>query len=395
MEKKNAKKDKQKKESAEYVDASAESDAPLSKKEKKMLEKKREKEAKKAAVKAEKKAKKKGGDVEAVKDDAEIPAVPTAGVEEPEEKKQLTLEEKIRKERPPPRVRIMEGAQPGFVSLALENVGVTFKNQEVIKGASWGVTTGDRIGLVGPNGGGKTTQLRILGGDLEPTVGDVVKSSSELRVAMLKQEFVDALVPTRSLVDEFMSVFEEENQILENLKTCEEDLADIDASDTDKMQATLDRMEDLQAKADAKGVYQIRARAEKAMDLMGFTTEEREQPVSSFSGGWKMRIGLGKVLCLDPNVLLLDEPTNHLDLDSVEWLEAFLREQNIPMVIVSHDREFLDQVCNKIVDTEGGLATKYDGNYSTFLKQKKGELNFLFLLHLLSLRLHLFPLQQS
>lgn len=95
--------------------------------------------------------------------------------------------------------------------------------------------------------------------------------------------------------------------------------------------------------------------------------------VSMFSGGWKMRIGLGKVLLKDPNILLLDEPTNHLDLESVEWLEAFLRNQNIPMVIVSHDREFLDQVCTKIVDAEGGICTEYQGNYSKFLGLKKGK----------------------
>ena len=87
-----------------------------------------------------------------------------------------------------------------------------------------------------------------------------------------------------------------------------------------------------------------------------------------------MRIGLGKVLLTDPNILLLDEPTNHLDLESVEWLEEFLRSQKIPMVIVSHDREFLDQVCTKIVDTEAGVSTSYDGNYSTFLKQKEARL---------------------
>ena len=94
-----------------------------------------------------------------------------------------------------------------------------------------------------------------------------------------------------------------------------------------------------------------------------------------------MRIGLGKVLLKDPNILLLDEPTNHLDLESVEWLESFLIEQNIPMVIVSHDREFLDRVCNKIVDAEGGMCTSYDGNYSRFLELKKGKAMFIVIIH--------------
>ena len=140
------------------------------------------------------------------------------------------------------------------------------------------------------------------------------------------------------------------------------------------MQEILDRMQALQAQAEAKDVTSLESRAEKVMDLMGFDSIDAKLPVSSFSGGWKMRIGLGKVLLKDPNVLLLDEPTNHLDMESVEWLEDFLRNQNIPMVIVSHDREFLDQVCTKIVDTEGGLATSYDGNYSRFLKQKSAKM---------------------
>jgi ATP-binding cassette subfamily F protein 3 len=278
----------------------------------------------------------------------------------------------MRKDRPPPRVRVMEGVQPGFASLRLENVAVTFRNQHVLRGVTWGVQTGDRIGLVGVNGGGKTTQLRILSGEMEATSGDVVKSSKDLRVAILRQEFVDELEMERSLFDEFMSVFKEELIILADLRSAEVELENVTEDDADKMQEILDRMTNLQVRADNKGVYALESRVQKIMDLMGFTTDDGKLPIRMYSGGWKMRIGLGKVLLQDPNILLLDEPTNHLDLDSVEWLEDFLRNQNIPMVIVSHDREFLDQVCTKIVDTEGGLANEYDGNYSRFLQLKKG-----------------------
>ena len=142
-------------------------------------------------------------------------------------------------------------------------------------------------------------------------------------------------------------------------------------SDADKMQAALDRMQELQNMADAKGVNQLTSKVEKIMDLMGFSVEEGENLVASFSGGWKMRIGLGKILLTEPNLLLLDEPTNHLDLESIEWMEEFLINQKIPMVIVSHDREFLDRVCTKTVDCDGGTTMSYDGNYSRFLKLKK------------------------
>ena len=216
-----------------------------------------------------------------------------------------------------------------------------------------------------------------MAGELEPTTGDVVKSKSDLRVAVLRQEFVDELIPERTLKEELGSVFEEENKILNDLNVVEEELSKMgeDGSDHDRMQEILDRMQELQNKAEEKGVYTLESRIKKIMDLMGFTEDEGDDLVASFSGGWKMRIGLGKVLLKDPNILLLDEPTNHLDLESVEWLEAFLREQNIPMVIVSHDREFLDQVCTKIVDAEGGLCTEYEGNYSRFLQLKKARMD--------------------
>jgi ATPase subunit of ABC transporter with duplicated ATPase domains len=278
----------------------------------------------------------------------------------------------------------MESAQPNFSSLRLENIGITFRDQEVLKDVTWGVQTGDRIGLVGHNGAGKTTQLKIMNGEMEPTTGDVVKSKKDLRVAMLRQEFVDELLPDRTLLEEFMSVFEEENQILEDLREAETQLEKMTGADPDVMQEVLDRMQKLQANAENKDVYALESRAKKTMNLMGFEDDEEDYLVAMFSGGWKMRIGLGKVLLKDPNILLLDEPTNHLDLESVEWLESFLRQQNIPMIIVSHDREFLDRVCNKIVDAEGGSCTEYDGNYSRFLELKKSK--FLLLRTFFSLR---------
>ncbi|KAL7479249.1 hypothetical protein ACHAW6_004985 [Cyclotella cf. meneghiniana] len=297
----------------------------------------------------------------------------TEATSQPKDK--LTAEERIRKERPPPRIRIMESSQPDYTALRLENIAITFRDQPVLTSATWGVQTGDRIGLVGANGAGKTTQLRILAGELEPTAGDVVKSHKDLRVAMLRQEFIDEIDLGRTLREEFMSVFTEEAEIMAQLREAEEQLGKMTGEDADAMQEVLDRMAKLQNKADSKNVNALESRVSKIMDLMGFDPDEGDFTVSMFSGGWKMRIGLGKVLLKDPNILLLDEPTNHLDLESVEWLEAFLRNQNLPMVIVSHDREFLDQVCNKIVDAEGGICTEYNGNYSRFLQLKKARMD--------------------
>lgn len=183
-------------------DSDFDSDPINAKKSKKEL-KAEQKEAEKKAVKVKKNKKKQVED-----SDITLPSPATPGPDSNQsptpnptqtQPQPQTLEEKIRKSRPPPRVRLMDGVQPGFVSLKLDKVELAFGNQEVLKDASWEVKTGDRIGLVGANGGGKTTQLNILGGLLEPTSGDVVKSSLDLRVATLRQEFVDELVLTRTL----------------------------------------------------------------------------------------------------------------------------------------------------------------------------------------------------
>lgn len=286
-----------------------------------------------------------------------------------------TLEERVRATRPPGRVRVLSdgAAAPGTAFVRLDKVSVIFRNQEVLKDASWGVQTGERVGLVGPNGGGKTTQLKVLAGELDPTTGEVMKSSKELKIAFLRQEFVDELVMGRSLKDELLSVFEEEQGVLEKLRALEGRLEGA-TGDMEQMNEILQELGETQQEADRRGVYGLETKVDKIMDLMGFAPSDASLPVRSFSGGWKMRIGLGKVLLQEPGVLLLDEPTNHLDLDSVEWLEQFLRTQSLPMAIVSHDREFLDRVCTKIVDCDGGETVTYTGNYSNFVKQKRARL---------------------
>jgi len=285
------------------------------------------------------------------------------------------LEAKMRRAKPKAQVKITESSQPGFVSLGLSGVSMYIKNQEVLSDASWSVQTGERVGLVGANGCGKSTQLRILAGDVEPTSGDIIKSSPNLRITHFKQEFIDDIDMNNTLKDEFYSVFAEGVAVQNNIIAAEAELAIPETSaNPERMSELLDKLNDWRADAKRLEVDAMESKVERVMGQMGFAPGEHKAKVSSFSGGWKMRIGMGKILLQDPNILLLDEPTNHLDLETVEWLENFLVEQKLPMVIVSHDREFLDRTCNKIVETLAGVTYSYDGSYSRHLELKEMRL---------------------
>lgn len=248
--------------------------------------------------------------------------------------------------------------------LRLENISKIYPTGEVLKDVSWEVKPGDRIGLVGVNGAGKSTQLKIISGDVEPTAGTIVRPA-DLRIAYLSQEFeVD---PERTVREEFWTVFAEANEIQHRLHHLPHEM---EQADPDRLDALIKELDRTQRQFEALDGYTLEARIEKILPEMGFDPADGDRYVSEFSGGWQMRMGLGKILLQEPDVLLLDEPTNHLDLETIEWLEGYLKNLNTPMVIVSHDREFLDRLCTQVVETERGVSTTYLGNYSTYLMQK-------------------------
>lgn len=248
--------------------------------------------------------------------------------------------------------------------LRLEHISKIYPTGEVLKDINWEVKPGDRIGLVGVNGAGKSTQLKIVAGEIEPTAGEVIRPSS-LHIAYLTQEFeVD---PTRTVREEFWTVFKEANQVQHSLAQVQHAMETATPEELDKL---INKLDKFQRQFEALNGYNLETQIEKILPEMGFELEDGDRLVSAFSGGWQMRMSLGKILLQKPDILLLDEPTNHLDLETIEWLETYLKGLTTPMVIVSHDREFLDRLCTQIVETERGVSANYLGNYSSYLQQK-------------------------
>ncbi|HEY9750446.1 MAG TPA: ABC-F family ATP-binding cassette domain-containing protein [Allocoleopsis sp.] len=248
--------------------------------------------------------------------------------------------------------------------LRLERISKIYPTGEVLKDVSWEVKPGDRIGLVGVNGAGKSTQLKIIAGEIEPTAGEVIRPGS-LRIAHLTQEF--DVNPTRTVREEMWQAFEAANQAHTALMEVHRQM---ESATPEELDALIRKMDRFQRQFEALDGYGLEAQIEKILPEIGFEPEDGDRLVSAFSGGWQMRMSLGKILLQSPDLLLLDEPTNHLDLETIEWLETYLKGLTTPLVIVSHDREFLDRLCTQIVETERGVSTTYLGNYSAYLQQK-------------------------
>ena len=255
--------------------------------------------------------------------------------------------------------------------LRLEHVSKIYPTGEVLRDVTWEIKPGDRIGLVGVNGAGKSTQMRLIAGHEEPTSGSVVRQG-EPRIAFLQQEFDVDL--DRSVRQELFQAFGEAATVLNRQREVEEAMSSDKASeDPNHLDELIHELGQLQNRFEALHGYELDARIDKLLPTIGFTPESAEFLVRDYSGGWQMRIALGKILLQDPDLLLLDEPTNHLDVETIQWLEGYLQEQTAALVVISHDRTFLDRVCNQIVSTERGISRSYLGNYTAHLEQKQLE----------------------
>ncbi len=254
--------------------------------------------------------------------------------------------------------------------IQLNNIHLAFAGEPVLEGLSWTITPDrQRIGLIGPNGAGKSTVLRVITGQHTPQEG-TVSVGNTTTVGYLEQD-AQELDTERSVVDEALRAFEHVKTLEAEERRITDRLESTDDYESDDYQKLLHRLSDIQQELVTHEAHRLRPRTEAVLAGLGFEPDELERPVRSFSGGWRMRVALAKLLLRKPQFLLLDEPTNHLDIQSIDWLEGYLREYDGTVIIVSHDRYFLDRMVTTIAELTHGQITTYAGNYSYYLEERE------------------------
>jgi ATP-binding cassette subfamily F protein 3 len=247
--------------------------------------------------------------------------------------------------------------------LGLQNVTFEFGARAIVEDATWHIQPNERIGLIGYNGTGKSTLLKVLTGQYTPAKGTVEKGR-ETTIGFLHQDLL-GFDTEDSILEVALGAFERVKQLEKEIEEMGEELA---KTGDEKL---ANDYADLLHEMDVLDGYSIHHRTEEILQGLGFTNAELHKPYKNFSGGWRMRVLLAKMILQHPDVLLMDEPTNHLDMPSIEWLEKYLTHYQGAVVIVSHDRFFLDRMCNKIVELYQQQLHFYTGNYSYYEKEKE------------------------
>ena len=253
-----------------------------------------------------------------------------------------------------------------MILLNCSDVQKIYSGETLFSGVSMSVDSADKVGFVGVNGAGKSTLFKILTGEIDSDGGEIFKSK-ELKIGYLGQYALSG--SDLSVWDETASVFAEVTEIENELNEIHFDIENKNGD----IDALVRRQAALQERfAELDGFF-YKSKIRGALLGLGFGEDEFSLSVNALSGGQKTRVSLGKLLLSDANLLLLDEPTNHLDIDSVEWLEDFLKGSNKAFIVISHDRYFLDAVTNKTMEMRGGILRVYNGGYSAFVKQSEIE----------------------
>lgn len=248
--------------------------------------------------------------------------------------------------------------------IAINNLSYYIGDRPLFDSANLHIKPNDRIGLIGLNGRGKSTLLRMIIGEYQPTSGEISKSK-ECTIGFLNQDLL-SYQSDDSILSIAMEAFEEANKHQRQIEKI------LHKMETDYDDSLVDKLSKAQEQFEALGGYSMQSDAEAILEGIGFKTEDLKRPLREFSGGWRMRVMLAKLLLQKPSLLMLDEPTNHLDLPSIKWIESYLRSYEGAIIVVSHDRYFLDNVVTSIVEVSGFKLTQYSGNY-TFYQEEKSE----------------------
>lgn len=254
--------------------------------------------------------------------------------------------------------------------LQIKGLGKAFRGEWLFRSLDFQINDRDRIGLVGDNGTGKSTLMKILAGLQGADEGEVI-GAKDLTFGYLPQDGLFAR--GRTLLDEVLSVFESLILLEQELRTLEHELAEM-AHSGPEYEKRMERYSAVSQEFRLKDGYALEARAGSVLLGLGFTRGDFERPCQDFSGGWQMRIALAKLLLRQPSLLLLDEPTNHLDLEARNWLESYLQTYPNALVLVSHDRYFLDAAIERVLEIRNRGVHFYRGNYSEFLRQREERL---------------------
>lgn len=248
--------------------------------------------------------------------------------------------------------------------VALQNVSFFFGSRAILEDASWQIDTGQRIGLVGSNGAGKSTLLRIITGEYKIDSG-IINKPKDVTIGFFNQDLL-SFATDESILAVCMQAYERAHEIEKEMTQIMEEL-ESKPDDAELLDKYSHKLHDFEI----AGGYEMEHKAAEVLEGLGFTTTDLKRPYNEFSGGWRMRVLLAKMMLQAPDLLLLDEPTNHLDLPSIEWLERYLQSYPGSVVIVSHDRYFLDRMVNRIVEVWQQGLHLYTGNYTFFQKEKE------------------------
>lgn len=244
----------------------------------------------------------------------------------------------------------------------LENVVFEFGSRVIVKDATWHIQPGERIGLIGYNGTGKSTMLKLLASQYAPSQGTVVKAKN-LQIGYLHQDLL-SFDTNESILEVAMGAFEKVKQLEREIEQLGIEL------ETDESEEKLNLYTDKLGELELAGGYTIHHRSEEVLQGLGFSNSDLQRPYKEYSGGWRMRVLLAKMILQQPDLLLLDEPTNHLDLPSIEWIEKYLMHYNGAVVIVSHDKYFLNRMVTKVVELYQQQLHFYTGNYDYYETEK-------------------------